>query len=68
MQDTLEEGRRRGRQARGGPVAVDGGGFEEGVGRVDLEGRGEEVLALGDLALVDLLVHILVWRSALDIQ
>lgn len=59
----LEEGRGRGSQTCGGPVTVDAGGLEQGVGWVDVEGRGQEALALGDLALVDLLVDILVWRS-----
>jgi hypothetical protein len=47
---------------------VDAGGLEEGVGRVDVEGLGEEVLALGDLALVDLLVDILVCWSAMRFE
>jgi hypothetical protein len=65
-QNMLQEGHRWRRQAHGYPVVVGGGGFDEGVGRVDLEGWGEEVLALGDVALVDLLLYNLVWRSGWD--
>ena len=59
-QDVLEERRWRGCEAGGCPVAVDGGGFQEGVSRINLEMWRDEVLALGNLALADLLVNILV--------
>ena len=55
-QDVLEEGGLRRREAGGGPVAMNGGGFEGGVGRVGLEWGCQEALALGDLSLCDLLV------------